>query len=165
MILKRNQILAYLPRGKWYQKQITYYSGIYRHIGIAYNEELIFDARFSGVRLNPIDYTDTFHIYQLSQEALQYFDPEKAWSWALKTPPDGPYGARYDYLGLIGYLFREKRLQHPGRWFCSELLRKFLEVGGIVIPFPLPSPTDITNLSFLKLTGANNAKTGVRLDR
>jgi len=162
MIVKRNQILAYLPRERWYQRQIAYWSGIYRHIGIAYNHELIFDARFTGIRLNPIDYRDTFHIYELSEEAQRYFNEEKAWHWALQPPPAGPYGTRYDYLGLIGYLFREKRLQHPGRWFCSELLRKFLEVGGIAIPFPLPSPTDITNLSFLTLIGGNNAKTGVK---
>jgi uncharacterized protein YycO len=40
-------------------------------------------------------------------------------------------GKQYDFAGILGFLIRSRRLQHDGKWFCSELVAAAYANAGI----------------------------------
>lgn len=71
-----------------------------------------------GVRSKWIELApEKWRIYELDD------DPSFARAWASTHEEDG-----YDYLGLLGFVFRWARLGRKSRWFCSEACGAMLRV-------------------------------------
>jgi len=55
----------------------------------------------------------------------------------LKNP------TRYDWLGIIGHLLHRRRLQSPGKYYCSELVwEPFVKILGYKPIYPSPAELD-----------------------
>lgn len=78
---------------------------------------------FMGVVLTPLD---EFVARYTRTEIVEYEVPEPAAGneWAL-----GQIGCGYDYLAVLGRLFR-RSWDEPNRWHCRELCEARLAVAG-----------------------------------
>jgi len=155
LLLKKNQIIAYFPSQSFFSRLSAKIGGKYSHISVAYNHELEFTSRIlKGVSLYPINYHREFDIYELKEPSS--FIGEFAWAWALST---NIFEKWYDYRGLIAWFFNIISFQSAERYFCSELIDKFFQEGGVDllenIPHHLVSPFQITMSSKLQLVGKN----------
>ncbi|WP_028449692.1 hypothetical protein [Chitinibacter tainanensis] len=52
-------------------------------------------------------------------------NPERATDFLIAQ-----IGKKYDWTGLIGWLFKGRNWQEPNKWFCSELVAAMLIAGG-----------------------------------
>lgn len=101
----------------------------YDHLGLMASESRMIDASTDGVALRPLpDAYDVFEV-EMATEAWK-----GACSWLCCQ-----MGKPYDYFALPGLAlytalgWREKSnpLEVRGKYFCSELVFRFCEVGGI----------------------------------
>jgi len=154
MNLKRNDIIAYYPKN-WFDNMICFYSGKYNHVAIVRDPDIEIEAKLSGVSLFPIRKNIYFDVYRLSPYQ-SHFNSKAAWDWALDCVR---YGLKYDKLGLLGYLFRKPIFNSPNKYFCSEFIDRFFEIGGIDLVPELQSwnigPTELVNSNKLQLVHLN----------
>lgn len=65
-------------------------------------------------------------------------------------------GKKYDYAGILGFVFRIKRLHRKHKWFCSELVAEAYATAGLPL-MHLPSfkiyPGMLASSPLLKHTG------------
>jgi hypothetical protein len=94
----------------------------------------------------------------------QVFKPStnQAWFWFEQTPAQaqaiydfcrGAVGAKYDWKGIWGFV-RRRDIEHPDKWFCSELASEALLQAGIRllwIPTFKQSPSVATSSPLLRL--------------
>ena len=100
----------------------------YSHISIVdprsnnVNKIMIWEAWWDGVRY--CEYTedrpaDAFYM-EVPADTINLFV-----TWL-----DQQVGKAYDYLGLLGFLWRSNKYQNPNKWFCSELAATAFKVAG-----------------------------------
>ncbi len=151
-LIQRNDVIAYYPHA-WYGRVVTNLSGKYSHISITASDTLEFTTLpFTGVHFRDIEFSRNFDVFRLKPEFEPLLNETAAWHWANELANQIPK-VKYDYLGLIAYLFKWPVLNLPNRYYCNELIDQFFRTGSLALcPNKLPwqcSPTDITNSNLL----------------
>lgn len=100
--------------------------GPWSHCGIVHDGFVIESiALKGGVVATPMSEFEA----RVSEWTLVGFDVPDAeaghrWAW-------GTLGSPYDWGGVLGIPFRERRWDRIGRWYCSEHVEAFLERCGL----------------------------------
>jgi hypothetical protein len=81
----------------------------------------VLEATAGGVQINPLK-NRNFNVFWVRGSDAQYV--------TVMQSLDKYIGAKYDFLGLIAFMWR-KNYQDPNKWFCSELVYAILEAGGL----------------------------------
>lgn len=89
----------------------------YTHVGLTPNpfaeNVLAWHAAGGGVGFDSWDNRD----YDLFFVPCQVWQKQKVYDFLNRQ-----LGKKYDYLGLLAFLWRKNEWQNPDKWFCSELL-------------------------------------------
>ncbi|QIB08982.1 hypothetical protein GZ982_29990 (plasmid) [Pseudomonas fluorescens] len=88
----------------------------FSHVEIVVGDKVIGANMFGGVTLAPLK----ARLEQSSYAALVHMPCPDA--CAVQSAAMSQIGAGYDYLGLLGILFRSDRWESKRRFFCSEFV-------------------------------------------
>lgn len=170
MDIKKNQLLFYYPYN-WSGRITEEFSGKYAHCTVAWTPNKLescyhelSDSPISGITFRLIDRKLNFDIYTIKPKVLEVFNEVSAWRlaeegvlWCKEHPIKRIF--TYDYIGLIGFLLQNPKLNRPGSYFCSELIDGWAIAGGIDLRTDLKQwqsgPTDIANSNLIDYSWSN----------
>jgi len=95
----------------------------YSHVEFIFENDITFGSReLSGVKQRTIASFNEPEIYEFvnfENEKITITDElnDKIWDELDKLN-----GQKYDYLGILGYVFNKPDMHKSDRWFCSELV-------------------------------------------
>lgn len=94
--------------------------GKYSHCEFIFKDEQMFGASFTDgrVRFEHYMYGNSHEVYNTNLTNEQ--------EYALRGDCSRYQGRRYDYLGLVGFVFKSDDFQHQSKWFCSEIMAYLL---------------------------------------
>jgi hypothetical protein len=170
MNIKKNQFIFYYPYN-WSGHITEEYSGKYAHCTVAWTPNILepcyhefSSSPMSGITFRLIDRRLNFDVYNIKPHILETMNLKASWDWAeekaswCKNHPIKKIFT-YDYLGLIGYLFQNPKLNKPDAYFCSELLDIWSLKAGIDLRPDLKQwnegPTDIANSNLIDFSWSN----------
>lgn len=135
----RGDLLFFYPE-RISEKVIAYYDGKYYHTGIALGNGYYLSATWRGVSISQIPdrKIDVFVIDKKHKEV------ECMIKFLL-----GFIGRKYDFLGLVAFLFNIPILNSTRRFYCSELMAIGLNSFGYGCKTDI-SPLQLSNLDILE---------------
>lgn len=108
---KASKLIRFFTMGEW------------SHCGILFDQH-VYEATFEGImKTSVIDFSKDADI---ETKKFPVVDSTKVYSFL-----NSQLGKEYDFSGAYGLLLTNTVIQDNDKWFCSELVYKALEVGGL----------------------------------
>lgn len=134
----------------------------YSHVEFIFEGNITFGSReFDGIKARDIGSFNNPEIFEIvdlcTEKPIEITDEinNKIWDELDKLN-----GHKYDYLGILGYLFNKPNMHDSDRWFCSELVFYVCKKVGLRLSNRhedfYVSPSDIANSLRLRPRQKNN---------
>ena len=136
-------VLLFKSTGKWYEQVICRVTGgPFCHVEVALTNTSMIGARVDGINVHPLP-TDTEPYVAI--DILPYVDGEadiaRALTWALAQR-----GKQYGWTDIVWQAVKFLAPNNPlrwgveGRWDCSDLVTRYLQQAGVILPEEFSDP-------------------------
>lgn len=125
--------------------------------GVAYSHVAIVDGRCKEFKIWESAIHGVVHVSPDLTRAIDgfYIDVLEDTATKMYNWLDSQVGKSYDFLGLLGFLWRTNKYQNSDKWFCSELIAAAFKEGGVrIFNWNILQPHQVTPATLLTgLTG------------